>query len=127
MFVFLDNLVFLKNMNEVKEILNDVYSKANVKTKAKMNNRLFLEPTTSTHEKKIANRDYYVVNSKKIKSKKKEKVICPSCLKEINRGNEAKHMKTEECRRVGFIVSDNIRLREEINKLKKNHIDGTFL
>ena len=113
-------------MDLLSQELTNIVSKADPRVVDTLRGRFFKDIVSSSDEKKIANRDYYVVNSNKLKNKKKEKIVCPCCLKEVNRGDKAKHMKTHECNRIGKIVTENITLREEIERLKKNKLSGNL-
>ena len=78
--------------------LNNIVSRADPRVVDTLRGRFFKDIVSSSDEKKIANRDYYVENSNKLKDKKKEKIVCPCCLKEVNRGNLSRHKKT--CNRI---------------------------
>ena len=99
-------------MDQVKDILNDVYQRANPESKQIMDKRLFKETTTSSHEKIISNRDYYVENSNRIKKKKNRKSPCCRCGKIVSVANLKYHQTTEICK-----------LGEEVRRIKINHLE----
>ena len=73
--------------------------------------------------KQDANRDYYVVNNSKIKKKKNRKNPCCRCGKIVTVANLKYHQTTELCQ----LGEENIRLRKEIERLKKTNDLENFL
>jgi len=72
--------------------------------------------------KRNANSDYYLLHQSEILANQKTIIKCSICCKDIKKGTEARHKRSNDCRLNGEILKrDNMirRQNEEIERLKK--------
>ena len=99
-------------MDLLSQELNNIVSKADPRVVDTLRGRFFKDTVSSSHEKTIANRDYYVENSIRIKKKKNSKSPCCRCGKIVSVSNLKYHQTTEICQ-----------LGEEVRRIKINHLE----
>ena len=79
--------------------------------------------------KKNANSDYYLLNQVEILKKQKIIIKCSICSKDIKKGTEARHKRSNDCRLNGEILKRDTMIRrqnEEIERLKKIITDNNL-
>jgi len=86
--------------------------------------RIFADDRGLTDQtKRNVNSDYYELNKESIIEKQKTIIKCSICSKEIKKGTEARHKRSNDCRLTGEIIKkkDNIirRLQEDNERLRQ--------
>ena len=102
-------------MDLLSQELTNIVSNADPRVVDRLKCSFFKESVSSSHEKIISNRDYYVENSNRIKKKKNRKNPCCRCGKIVSVANLKYHQTTEICQ-----------LGEEVRRIKINYLE-TFL